>query len=199
MEQNTEKNREDLKSQTPEGGETWGEDVKKHISGLNKESEKWRTKANTLESQFTELNEKLAALENESKEKREKEMAEKQEFENLYKNTKKEKSDLEQQFKSVREEAEAYKAIIESERLELLEKLPDELKSEFANSSKKQLQILLTQISKSTNTPGSENKQKTEEYDYESMSHNELMELNEKNPDMFRRVLAKYNEKKRGG
>jgi len=163
------------------------------IKKLREENAKTRKKVG-LEDKENEIAELKAKL----KDKENKALEEKQQFRELYELTKKEKSELENSHKSIQSEYEIMKAEREAEREALLAKLPDDMKSEFANSTKKQLQILLAQLTKSENSIGAKTAG-NELIDLDAMSLEEQLKMNRENPEQYTKLKTQQFEKRRKG
>jgi len=181
---------------TPDAG-SWLDklpvEAKNEILKLREENAKTRKKVglDEKEAEIEELKRKI-------KEKESKDLEEKQQFKELYETTKKEKSELEKLHKGITEKYQSLEAEYETERVSLLDKLPDDMKSEFSNSSKRQLQILLSQLTKSGNSPGTK-KPGIETMDIESMSLEEQLKLNAENPELFNQLKTKQLRNRRIG
>jgi tRNA A37 N6-isopentenylltransferase MiaA len=159
---------------------------------------KLREEARTNRENSEKLAADLAAITKAEKEKVEKDLVETNKFKELYENEKKSKSELEKQSKEAFEKAKMLEEIYELERKDLLDKLPDELRTEFANSSKKQLGILLAQIEKSTASPGAKNNAKGV-IDVMALPDGEWDKLQSDDPALYSKLKLEKLQKKRKG
>ncbi len=168
------------------------EEVQAYIKKMRDKEAKLR-----LKTGIEDKDNEIAMLKRAIAERDEKENLGQLETKNLLERAQNEKSDLEIKIKTLSDELEAYRGQYETERKELLARLPPDEREIFANLAKPQLLRILEKSTRPENSAGARNAQ-ADWQDVMKISPEEWAQMSAENPEQYKILKSKHLKLLRG-